>query len=465
MRLRHRVRAATGPDLSLARDLADVARREMSAGSWRAGAEHMAAAAELAMGTAEGEQLAAEAIDCRLMTGDALDRAGEAARLRTFGATAWRAYVLARLALVDGRLSEAEPLLTDAWRCCDAESDPSLAARIAGQLAWLYVARDRGQDAVVWSEQALDLAGAHEPTDLTRLIHLMSLGMTGRVEERLAVLADLPDPAAASVEELDALLGRARLRKWSDDLHGAYQDLTGLLGPAADRSITFQVIVNFALGHVEYLLGRWDDAVLHSGLAVSLAVDAEQGWLASICHAVASLVHSARGQWDQATDHIEQGARLVVYPDHVVAAIYVASARARLAMARNDQAAVIDALRPLVAHGPGSVAFEPGVILHWEDVLAEALALAGQHEEAQAVLAPYEARATRYHRRSAMAAAARPRARSWRHVTSSTMPWWPSSEGWSTPTGSTCPSSVLGSTSRPVRASDGPDGATSPLLT
>ena len=157
------------------------------------------------------------------------------------------------------------------------------------------------------------------------------------------------------------------------------------------------------------MLGRWDDSSIHGALAASLAVDAEQGWLASICHAVASFVPSARGQWDEASDHVAQAARGLISPDHVIAAIYVASARAHLAAARNDHPGVIEALQPLLAYGSGSVAFEPGVIVHWEDLLVEALAALGQHDEAQAILEPFETRAARYKRHSAMAAAARAR--------------------------------------------------------
>lgn len=406
MRLRHRVRAATGPDLALARKLAAFARRQTQSDRSACG-EYLAAAAELAPGTPEGEQCAAEAIDCQLMTGDVGDLAGRAAQLRTFRATAWRNYVLARLALVAGRLEEAESLLHDAWRRCESDTDPSPAARIAGELAWIYVARDRGHDAVIWNERALDLAGEHGTTDLSHMIHLVSLNMTGRIGEHLTALSGLPDAAVASVTELDALLGRALLHTWSEDLDAAYRDATGLLA-AAGRSITFELTASIVLGRVEYLLGRWDDAVAHTGLTVSLAVDADHGWLAPICHALASLVPSARGQWEQASDHVETAAR-IVHPGHVIATSWIASARAHLAAARNDHTAVIDALRPLLDRGPESAVFDPGALIRWQDLLTDALAAEGQHGEAEAVLKPFEARAAADQRHSAIVAAARAR--------------------------------------------------------
>ena len=402
--LHHRLHAATGPDLALARDLARFARQRVSVGDSSAGGEHMAAAAGLAAGTAEGEQFAVEATECELMTGDVDDPAARSAQLRTFRVTAWRDYVLARLAVVEGHMDEAERLLHDAWHRC---ADPPVAARIAGQLAWLSVARDDGNEAVVWSERALE--GGAETTDLGHLVHLVSLGMTGQIEERLASLTDLPDPADATVPELDALLGRARLRKWSGDLRGAYDDLTGLRDVAAGRSMAFQVITNLVLGHVEYLLGRWDDAVVHSALAVSLAVDAEQSWLTPICHAVASFVPAARGQWERASAQLDKAARHVTSPTDVIPAIYLATAGAHLAAARNDHDGVIKTLRPLLARRPGSVVFEPGVILRWQDLLVEALAATGQLDEATTVLDQLEVRACAAQRRSTTVAAARAR--------------------------------------------------------
>jgi ATP/maltotriose-dependent transcriptional regulator MalT len=406
-RLRHRLRAATGPDPSLARDLADFAHRRTALGDWSSGAEHLAAAAELATG-AEGDQLAAEAIDCQLMAGDAPDVAAKTDQLRSLPGTAWRDYVLARLALAAGRLDEAEPLLQDAWSRCAADSDSSLTTRVAGQLGWLYVARDRGKEAVEWSERALDLAGGPGSSDMSRTVHLAALAMAGRSDQGLASLPDLRDPAVASVVELDALLGRAHMQCCGDDLIGACQDLTGVLASAAGRSVTFQMSAAGMLGMVDYWLGRWDDAAIHSGVAVSLAVDTDQGWLVSICDAIASFVPSARGEWAQAAHHVENAARHL-NPGHATAKAHVASARAHLASARNDPTAVVDALQPLMALDPASSAFETGRIVRWPDLLVEALTVEGRHDEAAAALDWFEARAAERPRHSELAAAARAR--------------------------------------------------------
>jgi hypothetical protein len=85
--------------------------------------------------------------------------------------------------------------------------------------------RDRGGEAVTWSELASRLTPAQISTDLVRSVQAIARGMSGQAEATLASLGDLPDPTVASAAELDALLGRGRLRTWTDDLHGGKQDL------------------------------------------------------------------------------------------------------------------------------------------------------------------------------------------------------------------------------------------------
>jgi DNA-binding NarL/FixJ family response regulator len=408
-RLRHRARAAIGPDKALARDLADFAHRQMVIGAWSLGAEHLTAAAELAAGTTLGDQLVAEAADCQLMSGDAGDLSDLRVRLGALPATPWRDYVLARLAIAVGDLEEAEPLLLQAWRRCEAGTDGPLKTRIAGQLGWLYVARDCGADAVEWSERSLRLGEDRGSTDVSRLIHVVSLGMCGRTIDALASVGHPAEPAVASAAELDAIVGRARVRSWCDDFAGAHRDLSGVLAAAAGRSVTFQMAAAGVLGEVEYWIGRWDNAVVHSSLAVSLAADAEQAWLIAVCEAVASFVPSARGDWGRASQHIDAAAQHLMHPGHAVAQAYLASARAHLAAASNDPAAVIGALLPLSSRDDDSSVFEPGVIMRWQDLLVEALASEGRFAEAETVLGRFAARAGARQRRSALAAAARAR--------------------------------------------------------
>jgi DNA-binding CsgD family transcriptional regulator len=411
VRLGHRFHATTGPDDELAQALADFGHRRMLAGDWGTAAEQLAAAAAVATGRADEEQLTAESIDCQLMAGGLADLPGQTARLLTFQDTGWRNYALARLALATGRLDAAQARLEQAWERCDTEADRGLAARVAAQLAWLFVARDRGPEAVDWSRTARERAGDSRPNDISRLIEVVALNMAGKAADGHALVDGLPDAARASVTDLDGLLGRVRQRSWHDDLDAAHRDLIAVVDAAQSRSMTFRLAASAMLGEVEFRLGRWDEARIHGSLAVSLAVDGEQAWLVSICDSVASFVPAARGQWDEAQAHVEAAAAQIMDPGHVLAACYMAGARAQLAAARNEPEQVIDALRPLQARGPSSSVFEPSIYPSWQDLLVEALVAVGRLDEAETVLAPFEARAAERQRHSAIAAAARARGR------------------------------------------------------
>jgi DNA-binding CsgD family transcriptional regulator len=408
-RLRHRVRAASGPDPVLAADLARAGRRHTTVGAWASAAEHLATAARLTPSQADHEQLTLEAIECQLLTGDIADPAGLTARLRTFQTTGWRSYILARLALVAGRLDQAEALLSDAWRRCDPVMDPALGARIAGQLASLCMLQLRGQDAADWADLALRLAPEQTATELVHDILLVGRGISGHADSALAAVATLPDPAVASVAELDTLFGRGLLRTWTDDLAGARQDLAGVLAAAHDQSVAFRLLVAAMLGQAEYRLGCWDDAVVHCDLAVSIATDADQtGFVGPLYHAIACLVLAARGQWGPATAHAEAAQRGAV-PGYLAYIGYAATATAYLARARGQPEAVVAALDPLLRLERGDGIDEPAVYA-WHDLLVDALVAVGEYDRAAAVLGPFEAMAATRGRHSAMAAAARARA-------------------------------------------------------
>jgi DNA-binding CsgD family transcriptional regulator len=416
-RLRHRARAASGPDPVLAADLARLGRQRAATGDWGSAADHLLTGARLTPGVDDPEQLTLEAIECQLLTGDIGDLRGLTRRVRAFHASGWRSYILARLAFVTGHVDDAEALLRDAWERCNADRDPRLdpdgspplGARVAGQLASVFSVRIRGDEVVDWAERALRLAPDPEQTvtDFIHYLRLYSLGLSGRADVALASVATLPDPAVASIAELDALLGRGCVRTWTDDLAGARRDLAGVLAACHERSVAFRAVTAAMLGRAEYRRGRWDDASVHCDLAVSIATDAELAYLLPFCHMEAALVLAARGRLDEAELHALVG-RTAGQRGDLSAAIYAAIPRAHLARARSDPDGVVAALDPLVHADPRTGINEPGV-LAWRDLLADALVLAGDLDRADEVLRPLEAIAATRARHSAIAAAARAR--------------------------------------------------------
>src|SRR6266540_3172760 len=255
---------------------------------------HAAIYQRLAPDRADQEQFTLEAVECQLLAGDLGDLAGVTARLRGFRDSGWRSYILARLALVGARMEEVEGLLQDAWQRCNPDTEAALAARIAGLLATLCTLQARGQDGADWASRALQLAPEQLASDLLRCLPLMGFAISGQAAAALASLGPLPAPALATVAELDALLGRGILRLWTDDLTGARQDLSGVLSAGHDRSAAFRVTAADLLANVEYRLGCWDDAVVHSEMALSIAEDADQNWVVPLCHATAALIAAAK---------------------------------------------------------------------------------------------------------------------------------------------------------------------------
>jgi DNA-binding NarL/FixJ family response regulator len=407
-RLRHRVRAASGPDAALAADLARAGRRHTTVGAWASAAEHLSTAARLAPGRADQEQFALEAVECQLLAGELGDLAGVTVRLRGFRDSGWRSYILARVAFVGVRMEEVEGLLQDAWYRCNPDTEAALAARIAGLLAILYLLQGRARDGADWASRALQLAPEQLASDLLRCLPLMGFAISGQAEAALASLGPLPAPALATVADLDALLGRGILRLWTDDLTGARQDLSGVLSAGHDRSAAFRVTAADLLANVEYRLGCWDDAVVHSELALSIAEDAEQNWVVPLCHATAALIAAAKGGFEQASAHAETAQRACA-PGCFMPLAYAATAAAQVARARRQPEAVIGALDPLrrLSHHDGVA--EPGGA-SWQDLLADALVAVGELDRAEEVLGPFEALAATRQRHSAMAAAARARA-------------------------------------------------------
>jgi DNA-binding NarL/FixJ family response regulator len=405
--LRHRVRAASGLDLQLAAEVAELGRRAEARGDWSAAGEQLSTAARLTPAGAAREQLTLEAVDCQLLTGDMPDAGALSAQLRSFSASGWRSYILAHAAFVTGQTEEVEGLLHDAWHRCDPTRQAGLAARIAGLMACVYILQGDGRRGAGWASQALQLAPGPFAGDILRCLRLLGLGSSGQAEGALASLDPLPAPALATLAELDALLGRGILRLWTDDLMGARQDLSGALTAGYDRSAVFRITAADLLANTEYRLGRWDDALAHSEFALSMAEDAEQTWAAPLCRATAAMLAAVRGRLEEASLHAETAQR-TIGPGWFLPMAHAATAAAQVARARGQPEAVIEALRPLVLFSDRDGVAEPGVE-GWQDLLSDALVTVGEHGQAEEVLRPFEVLAAQRGRHFALAAAARAR--------------------------------------------------------
>ena len=411
--LRHRVAAARGDDAQLVADLSAFARREASHGAWASAADALLSAQRLAPTPADSRQHLLEATEYMLLGGEVSGAMAHADTIAGFPASARRDYVLGSLALMTGRHEEAERLLIGAHELCDPDTDQRLVADLAVQLANLGLTRGKGLESATWAARAL--AAAHDGRSLLRsalTCQVAGLTFAGRASEGLAAAASLP-AASTDLDQIsvDGYLGRGFARYIIDDLTGACSDLAAMSTVFRHRGPAYLAISALQfLSWAEYRLGSWDDAILHGGLAASIAEDADQLWLLSTAHLGACAPLAGRGDWDAAQLHVDAACRAATMVGlEFAGTASAAMAAAHLARARGDHAGVARALEVLLPLAEVEVLREPGV-LGWQELYAAALVDLGRLDEAEAVLTPYERLAMERGRRSAVARAARVRA-------------------------------------------------------
>jgi DNA-binding CsgD family transcriptional regulator len=409
--LQHRIAAAVTEDEPLAAELADYARREAGRGAWALAAEAMLRAVRLGPAVERQEQRLLEGVDFLLMAGDVSRAATFTEEISLCADGPSRRYVLGRLAFHAGRPIEGHALLLAAWDACDPSLDGALATRIATEVALVLVQRARGPELVIWARRAMT-AAAGAPVARSPWAHLAyGLAYVGRAHEGLLEIPSLPEaPFDVQAEDVPALYARGLLRFMTDDLSRARADFSAV-EPAAMRSgpFMFRLASLSSLADVEYRLGAWDDAIAHAELGASCGEDADQAWALTWLHATAAAPLAGRGEWEAAKAHSEAAACVARLVNDETAVGDVAVARMRIASARGDHKAVVDASMPLVRMQRREGIDEPGARWPWYEFYADALLSLGRLREAEAVLTWFEEPAVARGLRSAMANAARVR--------------------------------------------------------
>ncbi len=387
----HRIAAAVGPDPDLAAELTALGRDEVGARRWTQAADRLMAAADLS-GTPEDRATRLVLAVGAMLAGGELARALRAEPdLRTGPPTPGLGHVLGRLEALTGRFDTARQTLTAALHTADG--DPGGRATAAAHLALVsLIEGDAGP--------AAGLAGAADsdpPTEvaaLARFVHVLGLAVQGRhaeAERELARRRAGPDPAA--VEEARAMSGILAL--WADDAPGAAATLAAVgRHGAPPMSVQGRILVLGHLGEAQYRLGDWDAAAANGALAVSLVRDAGVLLGAGPTSALAAHVAAGRGAWDAAEERVATAVLAAELLPWWGARAHAATARAVLAQARGDHAAMLDALA--VYDDPAVHDPVDGVgVLPWRALRVEALLGVGRTDEAQAALAELEERVAR----------------------------------------------------------------------
>jgi ATP/maltotriose-dependent transcriptional regulator MalT len=388
--LAHRVAAAVGPDESLAGDLEEAARGAAGAGEVAQGAAWLAQAAAASADRVQQERRLLDAVAALVGSGDASGALALWPQVAQFGASARRSALLGHLDLLCARGSVVEAHLLEAWQAHDPATEPLIGADAATSLAAYLCTVRRVEEALAWGERAIAASAGDQATRLQALIvTAQSLGLAGRGPEGLARLSGLPAAAAkVPLEFTDGLVMRGMCRLFTDDLTGAMADLS--VGMARQRAGVISHDPGHALIYLsdaEYRLGAWDDAVMHSALAVSLAHDADRTWDFAFVHGYAALVPAARGDWQLAGAHVEASRAAARAFGTGTGVTTAAMAGAELALARGDLEQVLAATAPARAMGRTGVTG----VADWRLLEAEALIGLGRREDAAAALAELEA--------------------------------------------------------------------------
>ena len=388
--LAHRVAAAVGPDESLAGDLEEAARGAAGAGEVAQGAAWLAQAAAGSTDHVQQERRLLDALAALVGSGDASGALALWPQAAQLGASARRSALLGHLDLLCARGSVVEAHLLEAWQAHNPDTEPLVGADAATSLASYLLSSRREGEALAWGERAIAASAGDQATRLQALnVVALALTLTGRGPEGLARLGELPAVAAeVPLAATDGLVMRGMCRLFTDDLTGAMADLS--VGAARQRAGVSSHDPDLGLlflSDAEYRLGAWDDALMHSALAVSLSHDSDRTWDFAFVHGHAALVPAARGDWPLAGAHVEASraaARAFGTGSGVTTA---AMAGAELALARGDLQGVLSATAPARAMGRAEI---PGVA-DWLSLEAEALIGLGRRDDAGQALAELDA--------------------------------------------------------------------------
>ena len=388
--LAHRVAAAVGPDESLAGDLEEAARGAAGPGEVAQGAAWLAQASAVSADRAGQERRLLDALAALVGSGDVAGAMVLWPSVAHLGASARRSALLGHLDLLCARGSVVEAHLLEAWQAHDPATEPLVGADAATALASYLCTVRRLEEALAWGERAVAASAGDPAARLQALIAVaLSLTLAGRGPEGLARLGGLPAVAAeVPLAATDGLITRGMCRLFTDDMTGAMADLS--VGMARQRAGVSSHDPGMALVYLsaaEYRLGAWDDALMHSALAVSLAHDADRTWDFAFVHGYAALVPAARGDWQLAGAHVEASRAAARAFGTGIGVTTAAMAGAELALARGDLEGVLSATAPARALGGAEILG----VADWRPLEAEALIGLGRVDDAGAALAELDA--------------------------------------------------------------------------
>ncbi|MDL5156165.1 helix-turn-helix transcriptional regulator [Actinomycetospora termitidis] len=385
--------ATPGQDVELADRLTELANRKAGDGAWSDAAHALLEASRLTDRHDHRELLLIRAVDALIGAGAVFEAEALIPAIENLLDTAIRNSVLGYLAILLGRTAQAERALTRAWELCDPADDPDTAAWICQRRVLHALCCGDGAVLVAWADRATALVGADHPAAVEALaMRGLGTAASGRPDEALGEYRDLAIRVRRGPQVQRITMGHGWLHLVVGSLDEARAELESAIPTTTlGGSSRISLWASGWLARAHFLAGDWDLALRavadglrraeSSGIAI---VTPLLGW-------TAAQIHSLRGDPERAERVLRDtnaGAE-----DYEIMAVPRRLARASLAEARSDYAAVVRALAPLTGLGEDSTVVQPGW-WPWRDVYVNALVLEGHVDDAEAFLTEHEARAS-----------------------------------------------------------------------
>ena len=401
-RLGHRVAATSTFDPELADDIDRLARENGTQGAWSLAAILFHDAARLTSDELVRDERLIRSVDALVAAGDLLAAGDQIPLVESLRETPLRNAVLAYLAILRGRATEAQIRLARAWDIVNVERDPDTAALIAQRHVLDSLVHCRGADVVAWADRALQLADTDSPAGIeAAAIRGLGLLAAGHPRRATAAYDELSTRVRHGAQAQRVIMGRGWVQYIRDDLDGARSSLESAVAAASLGGSTRISLWALAwLARVQFSIGDWDRAMTSVEAGRALADTSGIVLVTPLLEWTAAQIAALQGDWPAATSAVRTSSAIT--GDYEIMLIPTLLARAQIAEAEADYTTVLRVVAPLTRMAAGTSLQEPGY-WPWPDLMANALVLDGQLEAADAFLRPHEQRASTRGHRSAQA--------------------------------------------------------------
>jgi DNA-binding CsgD family transcriptional regulator len=321
----------------------------------------------------------------RLLLADGqLDRTAELVpTIEGCAPTPLRDLVLGSYAYETGDAEKAQRLLSSA--ATHEEADASVRADAHARLSSIYILQGEPRRQAQAAEAALSLDSADDEITRTAWGSLASAEFTlNGAPAALAVLARrLPDHAG-EIDGADAelLVVRGLLKLYAAETRAGIDDLRVAIRMSRDgMSHQHLPAAHVYLARGLFIVGDWDEALVHARAARAIVDDARYDWMRGRAEFVFGTVAASRGQWDDAQASLAEVERAAAgRADTTWAELLARILKSAICRARSDAAGVIDVLRPLASDT--RIVVSQMAMMAWWPILIEGLIEAGETTDA-----------------------------------------------------------------------------------